>query len=67
MNCTICNKPVILSPSAVERAKKYGGKPVDYTRCFIAHSQCEIDARKQVTSELMERLSKCDSKYFTVE
>ena len=26
MNCTICNKPVVLVPSAAERAAKHGGK-----------------------------------------
>ena len=26
MKCTICEKPIILEPSASERAKKFGGK-----------------------------------------
>ena len=56
MNCTICNKPITLVPSANERAKKFGGKPSDYTKLFTTHSQCAIAKRRQETSELMERL-----------
>lgn len=47
MNCSICNKPVILIPSANERAKKYGGKPSDYTRLFSDHAECILDKRKK--------------------
>ena len=33
-------------PSAAERAKKWGGKPSDYTRLFITHSKCELAKRR---------------------
>ena len=55
MNCTICHKPVVLVPSATERAKRYGGTPSDYTRLFPAHSACELAKRAADTSELMAR------------
>lgn len=45
MKCTICDKPIVLVPSAAERAKKFGGKPSDYTKLFTEHSQCTIDRR----------------------
>lgn len=62
MNCTICEKPVTLSPSAAERAKKYGGKASDYTKLFPQHSQCVIDKRnapipyKRITNPMFENL-----------
>jgi len=49
-NCTICNKPIILKPSATERAKKFGGKPSDYTKLFKVHSACFLMKRaKEMT------------------
>jgi hypothetical protein len=45
MNCSYCNKPVVLRPSAAERAAKYGGKPSDYTALFPNHAECSIAAR----------------------
>lgn len=42
MNCSICGKPITLSPSASERAKKYGGKPSDYIKLFTSHSNCQV-------------------------
>lgn len=44
MNCTYCNKPIKLVPSATERAKKHGGKPSDYTKLFTAHNSCQVKA-----------------------
>ena len=61
-NCNICNKPIILVPSAQERAKKYGGKPSDYTKLFTTHSDCFIQKRDQDTLELMR--SKQSAKTF---
>ena len=58
MKCSICNKEIILVPSAKERAKKYGGKASDYTKLFTSHAQCAIDKRREDTFELMKRLSK---------
>ena len=54
MNCTICNKPIILIPSAKERAKKFGGKPSDYTRLFTTHSQCALNKRKNDTEKFLK-------------
>lgn len=56
MNCTICKKPVVLIPSATERAKKHGGKPSDYTALFTEHAECLIEKRSRESSELMARL-----------
>lgn len=58
MKCTICKKDIILIPSAKERAKKYGGKPSDYTKLFTEHTDCIIKKREQETLELIRRLSK---------
>jgi hypothetical protein len=55
MNCTICNKPIVLVPSAAERAQKYGGKPSDYTKLFTTHSECFVAKREAETVELMRR------------
>ncbi len=60
MNCTICGKPIVLVPSAQERAKKFGGKPGDYTALFTAHAQCQEEKRSRESSELIERLKKTD-------
>lgn len=56
MNCTICGKPIVLVPSAVERAATYGGKPSDYTKPFTTHSECSIAKRERETVELMRKL-----------
>jgi hypothetical protein len=61
MNCTICNKPVVLIPSANERANKYGGTPSDYTKLFTTHPDCALRKRKRETNKLMSRI-KGDSK-----
>ena len=55
MNCSICNKPIKLIPSAKERAKKHGGKPSDYTKLFTTHTKCQLDKRSKDTSELIKR------------
>jgi len=39
-NCKICNKPIVLLPSAVERAAKYGGTPQHYIDLFDTHPRC---------------------------
>ena len=57
MNCNYCKKPVILVPSAAERAAKYGGKAKDYTNLFPYHSQCLIGARAKETSALIRRIN----------
>ena len=55
MNCNICNKPIILIPSAKERAKKHGGKPSYYTTLFTTHSECYLEKYRKDTSELIRR------------
>ena len=47
MNCTICHKPIVLSPSASERAAKYGGSPSDYIKLFDTHADCLISKRSK--------------------
>lgn len=56
MNCSICGLPIRLTPSAAERARKFGGKPSDYTRLFTAHAECELAKRQRDTSDLIARL-----------
>ena len=54
-NCTICGKPIVLTPTAKERAAKYGGKPADYTAIFTTHAECEIAKRNADVKALMRR------------
>ncbi len=53
MNCTICGLPVVLSPTAAERAARYGGKPSDYTKLFTEHTRCALDKRDADTKALL--------------
>lgn len=55
MNCTLCGKPVVLVPSAKERAEKLGGTPGDYTRLFTAHANCQLRKRAEDTLALMRQ------------
>lgn len=55
MNCTICGKPIVLVPSAKERADKFGGKARDYTALFTTHAGCAIALREAAAVELMRR------------
>lgn len=55
MNCTICGKPIVLVPSATERARKSGGKPSDYTKLFTTHSSCAVEKRSAEAVELMRK------------
>ena len=55
MRCSICGKEIVLSPSAKERADKYGGTPAFYTRLFTTHSDCELNKRREDTLKLMRR------------
>lgn len=58
MNCSICRKPIVLVPSAQERANKdvTGKSAAYYTSLFTTHSDCELDKRKQSTHQLMLQL-----------
>lgn len=58
-NCTICGYPVILVPSAAERAKRdvTGKTAKDYENRFTEHSECLIAKRSQESVELIRRLA----------
>jgi hypothetical protein len=58
MKCTICNKNIILIPSAKQRASNdISGKSARYyTRLFTEHVQCAVDKREKETVSLMLRL-----------
>lgn len=43
--CIYCKKTITLTPSARERAVKFGGKPSDYTKLFTSHNTCMVAAR----------------------
>lgn len=57
MKCSICHKEIVLSPSASERAKKYGGRSSDYTKLFTEHTECALKKREADTLELMRRIT----------
>lgn len=57
MNCTICNKPIVLLPSAKERAEKFGETPRFYARLFREHADCQIAKRNADTLALMRRIN----------
>ncbi len=54
-NCDICGRPVILSPSASERAAKFGGTAAFYTNLFPTHAECALKKRATDTSEMMRK------------
>jgi hypothetical protein len=58
MNCTICHKPIVLVPSAAERAKKdkAGNTASYYTSLFTEHSDCTLRKRQEETGALMKRI-----------
>ena len=56
--CTICKKPIVLVPSAKERAKRYGNTPQYYTNLFTEHTHCKIEKYNKDTVELIKRLSR---------
>jgi hypothetical protein len=59
MNCKICGKPIVLTPSAEERAAKdVTGKSAAYYRSlFTEHSACSLAKREADTIQLMRRIS----------
>jgi hypothetical protein len=59
MNCNICNKPIVLSPSAAERAAKdvTGKSAAYYTKLFRTHATCALEKRARDTSELIKRIA----------
>lgn len=64
-NCTICGKPIKLTPTAAERAAKFGGTAAHYTSLFTEHSQCQLEKRKTDTSALMKRI--CENELASAE
>lgn len=55
MICTSCGKPVVLIPSASERAKKSDQTPAYYTALFPKHAECVIRERDEAVRKLMRR------------
>lgn len=55
MNCTICKKPIVLVPSAAERARKFGETAAHYTALFTTHGHCAVAKRSQESIDLMRR------------
>lgn len=60
-NCNICNTPIVLVPSAEERARKYGGTPQHYINQFTAHADCIIKKRESETVGLVRLLNKTNT------
>lgn len=52
--CPYCNKPIVLVPSAIERAKKSGGKPSDYTNLFPYHADYFVADRSRQAYQLID-------------
>jgi len=57
MNCTICGKPIVLVPSAEERARTSGETTQYYRRLFTEHSSCAIAKRNKEAYELMKKIT----------
>lgn len=58
MKCTICNKEIVLVPSAEERARKdvTGKTAAYYTSLFTEHADCTLRKRASDTHALMQRI-----------
>lgn len=57
MKCSICGKPVVLVPSAEERAKKYGNSPSFYRSLFKTHAACALKKRADETKALIAKIN----------
>ena len=56
--CTICGKPIILIPSAEQRAANVTGKSAEYYRnLFTEHSTCTLFKHAEETADLVRKLS----------
>jgi len=53
--CTLCGKPIILVPSAKERAERWGGKASDYEALFTTHSLCAYPPSNLLNSPTVGR------------
>lgn len=58
MNCTICGKPIVLHPSAAERARRYGGSASDYTKLFTTHADCTVEKRSKEAIDACKHYTK---------
>lgn len=58
--CTICNKPIILVPSAKARAAAdvTGKSAKYYESLFTEHSECLVAKREAETVALMRKLNR---------
>lgn len=56
MNCLHCHRPIVLVPSAAERAAKdVTGKPASYyAGLFTYHAACTLELRKQAFRKEIE-------------
>lgn len=61
--CTVCGKPIVLVPSATERARKFGITPEQYTALFIMHADCLLRKREAETKELIARIKTKEESY----
>lgn len=66
-NCTICRRPIVLVPSASERAAKdTAHHPASYfTSLFSEHAARTLDKRRKDTNELMKELRWSSNSYGT--
>lgn len=53
-NCDLCGKPIVLVPSAAERARTSGHTADYYKNLFTTHTQCALDKRAKEASALMK-------------
>jgi hypothetical protein len=57
VNCAICGKPIVLVPSANERARKYGGSAQFYRDLFSEHVDCALKKRDEETLVLIRKMN----------
>jgi hypothetical protein len=55
MKCTICKQTIVLTPSAAERARKFGKTATYYAPLFTEHAHCTVAKRSQDAIDLMRR------------
>lgn len=55
--CSLCRKPIVLVPSAAERAARdtTGKTAAYYTALFDTHAQCALDKRSADTTALLKK------------
>jgi len=55
-SCKFCGKPIVLVPSAQERAKSTGLPASNFTKMFQWHSECLVEYRNREASAFIKRL-----------